>query len=166
MRSQLQTPPNKTRIPVHIRWMIRRDTPEVLDIEEAGFGDHGWSEEELVDALRQRNVIGMVAEHRELVVGFMVYEIHANRLRVLNFAVHPHYRRGRVGEQMLEKLKSKLTPMRRNKITVAVRETNLEGQLFFRAMGFRAIKVIRAFFGADDAYVMQHRHVAAEPPAR
>ena len=88
---------------VHIRWMIRRDMPEVLAIESDGF-EFPWCEDDFVRSLRQRNCIGMVAELGERVVGFMIYELHKSRLHILNFAVAPHARRSGVGRQMVEKL--------------------------------------------------------------
>ena len=81
---------------VHIRWMIRRDMPDVLRIEH-GSDDHPWSEEDFLRCLRQRNCIGMVAEQGERVVGFMIYELHKAKLHILNFAVHPAFRRYGVG---------------------------------------------------------------------
>ena len=57
---------------VHIRWMIRRDMPAVLEIEGASF-EFPWSEEEFIRCLRQRNCIGMVACRNDEVVGFMIY---------------------------------------------------------------------------------------------
>ena len=77
---------------VHIRWMIRRDMAGVLEIEKLGF-EFSWSEEDFVRCLRQRNCIGMVCEYEERVVGFMIYELHKNRIHVLNFAVHPDFSR-------------------------------------------------------------------------
>ena len=59
---------------VHIRWMIRRDMPEVLEIEQSSF-EFPWTEEDFIRCLRQRNCIGMVAEYDEKVVGFMIYEL-------------------------------------------------------------------------------------------
>ena len=76
----------------------------------------------------------------------MIYELHKAKLHILNFAVHPHYRRYGVGGQMVSKLISKLSSHRRTRITLEVRETNLAAQLFFRAQSFRAIKVLRAFY--------------------
>ncbi len=68
-------PTTKAQVRVHIRWMIRRDMPEVLAIEHASF-EFPWCEEEFLRVLRQRNCIGMVAEHaRSRVVGFMIYEL-------------------------------------------------------------------------------------------
>src|SRR5688500_11228918 len=93
----------QTQLPVHIRWMIRRDMTDVLAIESGSF-EFPWSEEDFVRCLRQRNCIGMVAEHNERVVGFMIYELHKNRLHILNFAVNEQLRRRGVGSQMVKKL--------------------------------------------------------------
>lgn len=144
---------------IHIRWMIRRDMPSVLAIEEASF-EFPWSEEEFIRCLRQRNCIGMVAERDDEVVGFMIYELHKNRLHLLNFAVCPSARRQNVGSRMLEKLSSKLSSDRRNRILLEVRETNLDAQLFFKSLNFRAISVLRDYYEdtTEDAYLMQYRY--------
>ena len=62
----------------------------------------------------------MVAEEDEQVVGFMIYELHKNRLHILNFAVHPEHRRTGVGKAMLTKLLGKLSHERRNRIMLEV----------------------------------------------
>ncbi|MDB4650650.1 ribosomal protein S18-alanine N-acetyltransferase [Pirellulaceae bacterium] len=162
---------SQTEIAVHIRWMIRRDMPEVLQIEAASF-EFPWLEDDFIRCLRQRNCIGMVAEYDDRVVGFMIYELHKNQLRVLNFAVRPDIRRGGIGEQMIQKLIGKLTPQRRNRIILEVRETNLSAQLFFQRAGFRAVSVLRDYYDdtTEDAYVMQYRFFeeaeASEPTNR
>ena len=154
--STFSTSPVQTR--VHIRWMIRRDMPEVLAIEHASF-EFPWCEEEFLRVLRQRNCIGMVAEHGERIVGFMIYELHKNKLHILNFAVAPSCRRFGVGSQMVAKLISKLSSHRRTRITLEVRETNLDAQLFFRQQGFKALRVLRSFYedSGEDAYLLQYR---------
>ena len=147
----------KAQVRVHIRWMIRRDMPEVLDIERASF-EFPWFEEDFIRCLRQRNCIGMVAEHAERVVGFMIYELHKTRLHILNFAVSNNLRRRGVGRQMIDKLVGKLSSQRRTEITLEVRETNLAAQIFFRESSFRATSVLRDFYddSPEDAYVMQY----------
>jgi ribosomal-protein-alanine N-acetyltransferase len=147
---------------VHIRWMIRRDMPEVLAIERESF-EFPWFEEDFIRCLRQRNCIGMVAEHGERVVGFMIYELHKSRLHILNFAVANGMRGRGIGRQMAEKLSSKLSSQRRTRITLEVRETNLPAQLFFKKVGFRATTVLRSYYedSPEDAYVMQY-HCAAD----
>jgi len=146
---------------VHIRWMIRRDMQEVLEIERESF-EFPWLEEDFIRCLRQRNCIGMVAEHGERVVGFMIYELHKARLHILNFSVADSMRRRGVGSQMAEKLITKLSSQRRTRISLEVRETNLPAQLFFRNSGFRATTVLRAYYedSPEDAYLMQFRYLA------
>src|SRR5579884_653607 len=148
----------KEQVRVHIRWMIRRDMPEVLQTEQESF-EYSWTEEDFLRCLRQRNCIGMVAEQGEKVVGFMIYELHKNKLHILNFAVNPCFRRLGVGSQMVAKLISKLSSHRRTRITLEVRETNLDAQLFFRKQGFRAVRVLRSFYedSGEDAYLLQYR---------
>ena len=148
----------KEQVRVHIRWMIRRDMPEVLQTEQESF-EFAWTEEDFLRCLRQRNCIGMVAEQGEKVVGFMIYELHKAKLHILNFAVHPTCRRSHIGNQMVAKLISKLSSHRRTRITLEVRETNLAAQLFFRKQDFRAMKVLRAYYedSGEDAFLMQYK---------
>ena len=154
----------KEEVRVHIRWMIRRDMPEVLDTEEESF-EFPWLEEDFIRCLRQRNCIGMVAEYEDRVVGFMIYELHKNRIHVLNFAVAADYCRRGVGSQMVAKLTAKLSSQRRSRIILEVRETNLAAQLFFRENGFRAVSVLRAYYEdtPEDAYLMQYRYRGEKP---
>ena len=155
----------KQGVRVHIRWMIRRDMPEVLDIEADSF-EFPWSEEDFIRCLRQRNCIGMVAEHDDRVVGFMVYELNRTRLHVLNFAVAADCRRCGIGTQMIAKLTGKLSAGRRTRLVLEVRETNLPAQLFFRQSRFRAVSVLRGYYEdtPEDAYLMQYRYRPEKAP--
>ncbi|MGL4463263.1 MAG: ribosomal-protein-alanine N-acetyltransferase RimI, partial [Planctomycetia bacterium] len=45
--------PTRQELRVHIRWMIRRDMPEVLHIEQESY-DFAWTEEDFLQCLRQR----------------------------------------------------------------------------------------------------------------
>jgi ribosomal-protein-alanine N-acetyltransferase len=148
--------------------MIRRDMPEVLGIEHASF-EYPWSEDEFLRVLRQRNCIGMIAEQGERIVGFMIYELHRNRIHVLDFATHPDFRRQGVGKQMIAKLVSKLSSQRRNRIALLLRETNVAAQYFYKTMGFRAVEVVREHFAdtGEDAYGMLYHmdESILHPPA-
>lgn len=151
---------NKT-IDCQIRWLIRRDMDEVLAIENGSF-DHPWTEEEFLCCLRHRNCIGTVAETRGMgasVLGFMIYELQKQSLRLLNFAVSPENRRQGVGSQMVQRLVDKLEQQRRTEIYIEVRETNVPAQLFFSKRGFRAISTLKRHYDDtnEDAYLMRYR---------
>ena len=157
-------PRDKSATGVHIRWMIRRDMPEVMRTERASF-EFAWTEDDFLRCLRQRNCIGMVAEQNDVVVGFMIYELHRTRLNVLNFAVHPTVRRQGIGGMLVAKLVYKLISHHRQKITLAVRERNLGAQMFFRSHAFQATKLLRNYYedSGEDAYQMEFQAPRSEP---
>lgn len=142
-------------LPVRLRWMVRADLFDVLSIEAASFA-RPRTEMEIRNLLVERNTIGMVAvrseanDHPEYapVLGFMIYELHLDRLEVLAFAVDPAHRRRRVGRQMAAKLAAKLGP-RRPRACLTASERGTEGLLFWRAMSWRATELVRGHFGPD-----------------
>lgn len=141
----------------HVRWMIRRDMPEVLAIENESF-EFPMSEEQIVKCLRKRNVIGMVSEVNDRVVAYMLYELHKTRLHLASLAVARDVRRAGIGSSMVQRLQSKLSRQRRCRLTLEVRDGNLSAQLFFRSNGFRAVSVLRNHYEdtSDDAYLMEY----------
>lgn len=156
--SNLQQPASD-RLYATVRLSIRRDIRAILEIERASFAKP-WTEVRLVRNLRRRNCISMVAEYREDAIGHMIYALYKQSIQLLTFAVAPEFRRHGIGRQMIEKLIYKLSVTRRTRIEVKIRETNLEGQLFFRALGFRAEKVLRRHWPKfdEDAYRMVYRY--------
>jgi len=148
----------KTEVKLQIRWLIRQDMAEVFAIENTSF-EFPWTEEDFLCCIKQRNCIGMVAECDQEIMGFMIYELHKSKLRILNFATASANRRQGVGRQMIRRLIDKLSQQRRKEIVVDVRETNLPAQLFFQSEQFRGVHVLRNFYDDtdEDAYVMRYR---------
>lgn len=135
---------------MYIRWMIRRDMAEVMNIEQGSY-HFPWREDTFIDALRERNVIGMVAEQNERVVGFMIYALHRRFLRVMNMAVHPEHRNDGVGKAMLDKLIHKLSDDRRTAMGLVISPFNDNALQFFLNKGM----------------VLQHwKHNAFDEPAQ
>jgi ribosomal protein S18 acetylase RimI-like enzyme len=144
----------KVKEQLHVRWMIRRDMGKVMEIDLGAYPNSPWGEDQFILMLRKRNVIGMVCEHDDETVGFMLYELQKSRLVISRFAVDPWYTRNGIGTKMIDKLTGKLYE-RRARIVVDVVESNMEGQLFLRAMGFRAVDILKG--SGEDEYVMEYR---------
>lgn len=145
---------------VHVRWMIHRDMPEVLQIEQDGF-EFPWSEADYRMVLGARHTVGMVADAsdpNDRVAGFMVYQLRPMSIDLLNFAVAWAFRSRRVGEQMIQHLVKKLSDETRTHITCHIRERNLSGQLFLRSQGFKSRGIVRNFYDDtdEDAYSMEY----------
>ena len=130
----------------HMRWMIRRDIPEVLGIEQASFADP-WTEAEFIQQLRRCNVIGTVAETSGRVVGYMIYELHNRRLELVRFAVAVDVRGQGYGSRLLLKLKDKIQESRRSAIGCMVPEASVKTQVWLRSHNFRALSVEDDYFG-------------------
>lgn len=128
------------QVRVCIRWGIRRDMASLLWIDSGSF-EEPWTERDFTRRLAQRSIILMVAEVGEEVVGFVVYELHEDRLHLLRLAVSPERRRQGVGMQMIAKLVGKLHGHRRDRLTLDVPEECLSAQLWLRALGVRAVSV-------------------------
>ena len=146
------------------RWMVKRDMPEVLEIEAGSFAAP-WSMEDFLEALRERNCIGMVVDRDDVILGFMLYQLEKDHLLLLNMAVCPDHRLRGVGKAMVAKLRSKLSGHRRTHILADVNERNLEAQLFFKAEGFLATDTLRRHYpSGDDAYRFEFTHMQATNP--
>lgn len=142
-----------------MRWMIKRDMEEVEQIEQLSFAVP-WTSDDFISAMRRRNVVGQVMEvDQEIVIGFVIYEIHKYTFRIVNIAVHPDDRRVGAGRRMVKKLIEKLDYSHRNLISAEVMETNLSAQLFFKSMGFwcEAITTEHYENSSDDCYHFIYR---------
>ena len=151
-------PATVNKLPVALRWMLSRDTPEIMGIEDAQF-QWPWTEQDLLSCLRRKNCIGLVAEINEpetkrhgAIAGFLVYELAKGELGIVNMAVHAACERQGVGTELIGRLFTLLSPQkgRRKKIVAEVRETNVEAQLFFKALGFKAVAVIDSPYIEND----------------
>jgi len=152
---------------VHIRYQIRCDMPEVLQIERASFGEFAWTEEDFLHCQRQRNCIGMVAEQRDgKVVGYMFYELHDGKLHIVKFAVAPDVQGTGVDAQMVAKLVSKLKSAQtseskmRNRITVIVPADREDGIDFFLGHGFVLLHSLPGYYptreSGEDALFLRY----------
>jgi len=137
--------------------MIRNDLPLVLSIENECFY-YAWEEEDFISVLRKDNCIGMVVEEGDVVMGYMVYALHKKHIELLSIGVHPDVQNMGYGTAMIDRLKEKIDCQRRHTLTLNVRETDLQAQLFLRNRGFVASKIMRGHFdNGEDAYAMSWR---------
>lgn len=142
---------------VHIRWLIRRDMPQVLGIENECF-EYPWNKSDFANVLRQSFTIGLVAEYQEMIVGYIIYQLLPGRISIMNLAVKSSMHRSGIGQQMLDLLKAKLKEQNRKQIHTLVRETNLPAHLFLKSQGFRAVKVNKLEYidSHEDSYLFEY----------
>jgi len=151
------------------RWQIRRDRGRVMEIDQMSSPDP-WDDAAFSFEMRQRNVIGMVAEiygpTGPVVAGYCIYELHKTELRFLKFAVHPDHRGRAVGSRLLSKIKTTLSVERRTRLSICVPETSSDGLAFLAKRGFRALGLEHAAFPDGDGIEMLYQlELVSEPTA-
>lgn len=135
-----------------IAWMIRRDVPSVLAIDDASY-PQPWTEDELVECLQKRNRIGIVVKDGDMIRGFAVYELQKERLALVRLAVDPYHRRQGCGTALIDRLKHKLAAQRRRELWADVPD-NLDtcSFRFLASCGLRAVQMFRGKDGERDKY--------------
>ena len=156
---------SKSPIQVKIRWMLRVDLEDVVQVQQDssnGTIEPVWDATRILEQLRDRKYIGIVATTGDKVIGFALYELCKRHFRVIKLGVHQDYRHMGVGSKLVGELTAKLSTTYHNarkKVTVMVRERNLSAQLFLRAQRFIATKVVRGFYedSGEDGFLMEYR---------
>jgi [ribosomal protein S18]-alanine N-acetyltransferase len=136
-----------------VRAMRPEDRAEVLRIERASFPDP-WTAEQLERCLASPHVTGHVLERAGACVGFFLVAHERHRLHLVSLAVAPSARRTGVATRALRSLEALARTHGRTRIELEVQETNLAAQLLYRANGYRAVEIVRAYYGDQDAYRM------------
>jgi ribosomal-protein-alanine N-acetyltransferase len=137
-------------------------------IEQEGF-NQPWTSEELKTILDYPCNMVYVAEHGNIVVGYMCYTWTKNYYNIFNIAVAKNYRLQGYGKELVGKLIERLGPPLfttdgvtsglvhgRNRIVITVRESNLDAQLFLKKVGFRYFADDNDYFDGEKGYVFKY----------
>jgi len=146
-------------LPVNVRWMLHSDLAAMLEIEQLCFDDP-WTRQEFGDAFRCSQIVGRIAEHNNRVVAYIIYELHSTYVQITNLAVCPSRQRWGVGGAMVRELLGRVNTTRRRQVYADIRETNLDAQLFFKSLGFKATGILKGLYEnpwgvTEDAYSMR-----------
>jgi ribosomal protein S18 acetylase RimI-like enzyme len=78
------------------------------------------------------------------------------RFELVHIAVAAEYQRGGVGKSLMARLEE-LLARPDDCVQAAVPESNLAVQLFLRSLGYKAVRVLHGYYGAEDGYAMEWR---------
>lgn len=137
-----------------IRKAHEEDIPGIVTIEELSF-PVPWP-----DFLFRANLNNpgfIVYEEQKEIQGYAILGVFMDNAHLLSIAVHPAYRRHRVGSLLLEKCMQLAIYYGYENMTLEVRENNLEGQEFYQAHGFEKKEIIMGYYLDDNAVRMQRK---------
>jgi ribosomal-protein-alanine N-acetyltransferase len=126
-----------------LRRMARRDLPDVLGIERRSFSNP-WPPSTFEGEIQNQGLsfpIVAVEEGTGRIAGYVIYWIIRDEAQINNVAVHPDFRRRRVGEAMLREILGALRAESVEFVSLEVRAGNAAARALYEKLGFRQIGI-------------------------
>ena len=132
------------------------DLPDVQAIEQASFTTpwppHAYRSE--IESNRLSTYL--VARYGDTLVGYAGMWLMVDEAHITTFAIHPAWRRRRIGERLLLSLLDLAVDRRAREATLEVRLSNLAARRLYEKYGFRPVGLRPNYYSDDreDALVM------------
>jgi len=150
-------------VQVRIEPMRMADLPEVEAIERASFTTP-WPPNAYRSELSENRLASyLVARSGDRVVGYAGMWLMVDEAHITTFAVHPSWRRRRIGERLLLAMLDLAAARRAREATLEVRVSNLAARRLYEKYGFRPVGVRPRYYSDDgeDALVMTTEPLAS-----
>lgn len=108
------------------------------------------------DALTKEYVHIYIYEDEDIIKGFLHIENHFEVTDIINIAVNKSYQDNFIGTKLLTYLIENTSAER---IMLEVNEKNLKAIHLYEKMGFKKIHIRPAYYGEDDAIIMERKLV-------
>ena len=145
---------------VEIRRATRRDLRRILDIEASSFGRDAWDRPIFESALAESPDLFVVARLAGRIAGYSITYVERGAGELVSIAVHPLYRRNRVGEALMRFTKAELTRRGVTAWRLMVRIDNEKAIAFYRRFGFVRTRTVRAYYERGvDGWRMELRNL-------
>ena len=162
-------------IPITIKDMRKEDIDEILEIEKVSFPSP-WSREAFLTELKERDSSHfLVAKSEGRVVGYAGFwliiparscrtEAGGDEAHITNLAVHPSYRRKKIGERLIRFLLKLAISKGAKRATLEVRPSNLAAQNLYQKFGFEIKGVQKGYYNdtGEDALIMWNKNLTEE----
>ncbi len=126
------------------------DLSEVCGIERASFRAP-WSRQMFVDELKKgQYACCLVARLEDRIVGYGCLEFIMEEAHCINLAVHPSFRRQKIGERVFLALLRKAIERDSERLTLEVRESNVAAQRLYERFGLYVAGVRRRYYQPDN----------------
>lgn len=145
-------------MPYVIRPMREKDIPDVMKIEEVSFGSHHWTKESFRAELNNTtgNYFVICDQHNKKLIGYCGFWLIMDETHVTTIAVHPDYRRKKLGEVLLQCIVQKSVEKKAKWITLEVRISNVAAQNLYYKYNFSSLGVRKKYYqdNDEDALIM------------
>ena len=123
--------------------MITEMRPEhvaqVAALEKLCFGTEAWSENSVASELNNQLALGVVAVDGDRVAGYVGSQTVCDETDMMNIAVHPDYRRQKLGTALITNLIEALAKRGSHSLTLEVRASNDPAIAMYTLYGFEQV---------------------------
>jgi ribosomal-protein-alanine N-acetyltransferase len=152
-----------TQVVLHIRPMTIADLPTVQGIEHASFTTP-WPPQAYRQELETNRLAHyLVAQLGSEVVAYGGIWLMVDEAHITTFAVHPAYRRRRIGERLLLAMLDLSVARHAREATLEVRLSNLAARRLYEKYGFRPVGIRPRYYSdnQEDALIMTTEPLAS-----
>jgi ribosomal-protein-alanine N-acetyltransferase len=122
-----------------------------------------WTAERVAASIRDPNVNVLVARTHGRVVGFAIMRYGDDSAHLDLLAVAPAYRRLGIARRLLEWLEKCATVAGIFNVALEVRADNEAGQLFYKHLGYRAVRHLPGYYQGIEAAIRMGRDLSSKP---
>lgn len=140
-----------------IRSAKKADLDDMVAIESSS-GEGIWSKSDFKSVMDDLDFETLVLSKNGKVAALLIYEVTKKRLNVVCCVVQKEHRRKKYGQALFTHMLDDLLSSSRKRILIEVRESDLNTQLFLRAMGCRCVKILRGWY-IDKYSPLKPKHI-------
>jgi len=136
--------------------MRPEDLEEILWVEKSSFRTP-WTRQLFEEEFKHPDLSHFLVAHcQEHVVGYMGFWLVLDEAHITNLAVHPAFRRRKIGERLAQAVLELAVELGARRATLEVRAGNEAAQRLYAKFGFRLAAVRRGYYvdNQEDALVL------------
>lgn len=141
------------------RIMELRDVDAVWEIEKLSFKTP-WSKESFIEEIKAKDRARyVVAELGDTVVGYGGMWLIIDEAHITNIAVHPDYRKQKIGKRIVEKMIAVASSEGITSLTLEVRVSNTAAIKLYKDLDFQEVAIRKGYYADtnEDALIMWKR---------
>lgn len=148
----------RRNLQIELRRLSDKDLDQVMDIEPVAFGSHHWSRQSFMNELD--NTMGAyfaaLDPNSGKLIGYSGFWLIGDEAHITTLAVHPDFRRRRIGEVLLINDLLEAQHLGAKWVTLEVRVSNEKAQNLYFKFGFKNLGIRRNYYqdNSEDALVL------------
>lgn len=128
-----------------VRLLEPSDLDDLVELERTCFAYH-WTRDQFLIGLEQGGYIVLGIRIDGQLVAYMAFSLIADEMEILNLAVHPDYRKKRLGSALMDRAFAICRTKGVSKSFLDVKESNIPAIAMYRKYGYEQFGVRKRYY--------------------